>query len=79
MLDEEAFKGWLAHPATREVRKYLRDYQTSLMRAWGEGQEMRPYDQCLAQCLGDLAELNFDDYRNFYDEQTQGSTEPDTD
>lgn len=68
MLDKEAFQEWLAHPATREVRKFLRDRQQYMKDAWGRGEEMMPHAQIYAQCYGDLAELEHEDIEGFYDE-----------
>ena len=73
MLDKEAFQEWQAHPATREVRKFLRDRQQTMKDAWGRGERMEGDSQIYAQCYGDLADLSFEDIEGFYDERDEGS------
>ena len=68
MLDKEAFQEWQAHPATREVRKFLRDRQQAMKDAWGRGDRMEGDAQIYAQCYGDLAELTHEDIEEFYSE-----------
>jgi hypothetical protein len=73
MLNKEAFQEWLTHPATLEIRQFLRDRQQYMKDAWGRGELMEGNAQIYAQCYGDLAELTYDDIEGFYDEPDQGS------
>jgi hypothetical protein len=73
MLNAEQFQEWLTHPATREVRKFLRDRQQAMKDAWGRGERLEGDAQVYAQCFGDLAELTFEDIEEFYGERDEGS------
>ncbi len=64
---KEAFEGWLTNPVTKAVREYLRAHRARLMEAWANGQEMGLVEQTMAQAYGDLAELKFEDMRQFYE------------
>ena len=53
---------------SKAVRKYLRDYQGQLKDAWARGVELGLVEQAQAQTLGDIADLEYESMKNFYEE-----------
>lgn len=79
ILDKEEFQRWRGHPLTVEFLALLSRRRTELMEAWGRGLRLAPEQQAQAVLLGRLAEVNFNDIRDFVDLPPLEDTEEETD
>ena len=66
ILDKEVFQHWLANPATQDFLALLKRRRSDLMEEWARGMApLVPELQAQAVLLGRLAEVSFDDVRDF--------------
>ena len=66
LTNPEEFQAWKDQPATREFLNYLRDRQSDLMQAWGEGRTNSAEHQAQAVLLGRLAQIKCEDIHEQY-------------
>ena len=66
------FQRWKESPLTAAYLQYLKDYQTSLAKAWAAGEPLTREHQVQAETLGDLADLTCSQVRAFYDLGPEG-------
>ena len=76
LTDPEQFQKWKAHPVTGPFLAYLKDRQTALMEAWGRGAALPVDYQSKAMLLGELASLNCDEVRDFYQVEDEQVLQP---
>lgn len=73
LTDPEQFQKWKEARLTKAFLQYLRDYQGQLAQLWAQGQPMTEAQQSQAETMGDLANLDVNDVRRFYQmEQING-------
>ena len=71
-FNREQMEAWLASRQTQVFHQYLKDQRDRLMERWAAGEEMDLRYQTKALLLGELADLNFEDYADFYEiEETE--------
>jgi len=63
LMDKDLFQEWRQSPMTVEFFQFLRDRQSNLMQAWGQGTagSHLPEVQVQAILLGRLAAMDWDD------------------
>lgn len=66
LLSRGQLESLLSRQDMRLFRRFLRDQRDRLMEQWAQGQEMDLRHQTKALLLGELADLAFDDYAEFY-------------
>ncbi len=67
-LSRRTFQEWKGHPTTEEFCQYLRDRSDHLKALWGETlAELDPSTREKAVLLHRLANLKWDEVREFYD------------
>lgn len=67
-FNEKTFQEWRDHPLTQPFLRFLRDQQEELGRRWSRGQPLTPEYQARAMISGELADLKWSEYANFYQE-----------
>jgi hypothetical protein len=65
ILEPEAFSQWRASPLTQEFLLLLSKRRDNLKEAWAQGQPLTVEQQAQAVLLGRLAQVSFDDVRDF--------------
>jgi hypothetical protein len=75
-FNKEAFLEWKAHPLTKVFCQFLRDNQTELARKWAAGVEMSPQHQAKALLLGEMSDLDWQDYAQFYGLEADNEDQP---
>ncbi|KKN77972.1 hypothetical protein LCGC14_0355370 [marine sediment metagenome] len=71
--DEEQFKAWRSR--SRAYERFLRDWRDNLKEQWAEGVDVGAYEQKMAQALGDLADLTWEDVTRLYEEPEKETDE----
>lgn len=66
-FNRDLFLQWRDHPLTEVFRQYLLDQRETLGKAWMAGQPLSEAHQIKALLLGELADLDWDDVRQFYE------------
>lgn len=67
LTNEEDLQRWRENPVTAEFLRYLKDRRETLMKLWGQGQELSQLLQGEAVALGSLIHLDCDDVKRFYE------------
>ena len=66
-LEAETFSQWRDNPLTQAFLTYLADRQRRLADQWAMGALMDPQTQARASLLGQLAQIRWDDVKDFYE------------
>lgn len=61
-MDQRRFEEWAASPQTKAALRGLLRQREALSRRWAEGECLSPAAQTKAKVLGELANLNFEDW-----------------
>lgn len=76
MIDKERFDAWRSDSTTKEVFRFLKDYQTEMAMRWASGEQMPEDAQYVAKSYGELVDLEHEDIARFYAKE-ETSEQPD--
>lgn len=77
-LTPEEMGVWRNNPTTRKVRQFLKDKQAEIAARWATGEVLEDNAQVYAQVYGDIADIDYADMAEFYDElKSEEEDEPD--
>ncbi len=67
LTNPETWEAFKSHPLTQAYFSFLKERQSDLSRAWGEGVPLGEAEQAQARTLHQLVTMNCADVRRFYD------------
>lgn len=62
---------WRTNALTRKFFAHLENWREELKEMWADGADLTPYEQKMAQCLGDIIGMSAEGIFSFYEEDNE--------